>query len=188
MATAVVGFLATAVWPSATAEKPVPRLQPIVEAVSLRLATADVVASAKWGTPSPIDDPAREIEVLDAMSRTALSAGLSAEWVQQIFRDQIEANKVVQRSLFAMWNEAPDLAPTVRPDLSQVRPIIDEQDAAILTQLCDKKMLLTSPDCVSDLADAIAAVSVDQQLDALHQVALARAMMSIWSPANWREA
>ncbi|AOW95195.1 chorismate mutase [Rhodococcus sp. WMMA185] len=179
LATAVVGFLATALTPSSTAKTPAPPLQPIVEAVSLRLATADVVASAKWGTPSPIDDPAREIEVLDAMSKTASNEGLSAEWVQRVFRDQIEANKVVQRALFAIWGAAPDTAPTVRPDLTHVRPIIDEQDEVILAQLREQYTLLNSPDCLPALADATATVSVNQQLDPLHQAALARALMSI---------
>ncbi|MEV0947000.1 chorismate mutase [Rhodococcus sp. NPDC049939] len=183
-ATAVVGLLATALTPSATAKNSAPPLQPIVEAVSLRLATADVVATAKWGTLSPIDDPAREVEVLDRMSETALNEGLNPEWVQQIFRDQIEASKVVQHSLFAVWGAEPELAPTVRPDLSQVRPIIDEQDEVILAQLREQQTLLKSPDCIPALADATIAVSEDQHLDALHQVALARALWSICSPAG----
>ncbi|MDI9977610.1 chorismate mutase [Rhodococcus sp. IEGM 1307] len=154
-------------------------LEPIALAVSLRLATADAVAAAKWGTSSPIDDPAREAQVLGAVASQAADEGLSAGRVQQIFRDQIEANKEVQRALFGWWSVAPGAAPTVRPDLTQVRPVIDRQNTDILLQLREQEAVLAGPGCVPALVDAAVAVTAEQRLDPLHQATLARALVSI---------
>ena len=177
VAAAMLGMLAASGTVPASAQTRL--LQPIALAVSLRLATADTVASAKWGTPSPIDDPAREAQVLGAVATQAADEGLSAPRVQQIFRDQIEANKVVQRALFSWWSVAPGAAPTVRPDLAQVRPVIDRQNTDILLQLREQEDLLAGPGCVPALADAAVAVAAEQRLDALHQATLARALESI---------
>lgn len=159
-------------------------LEPTARAVSLRLATADAVAAAKWGTPSPIDDPAREAQVLGAVATQADDEGLSAGRVQQIFRDQIEANKEVQRALFAWWSVAPGAAPTVRPDLTQVRPVIDRQNSDILLQLREQEAVLAGPGCVPALVDATVAVAAEQRLDPLHQATLARALVSICGPVR----
>ncbi|WP_041811655.1 chorismate mutase [Rhodococcus jostii] len=159
-------------------------LEPIALAVSLRLATADTVAAAKWGTPSPIDDPAREAQVLGAVAAQAAHEGLSAGRVQQIFRDQIEANKEVQRALFGWWSVAPGAAPTVRPDLTQVRPVIDRQNTDILLQLREQEAVLAGPGCVPALVDAAVAVAAEQRLDPLHQATLARALVSICGPVR----
>ncbi|EKT77865.1 hypothetical protein WSS_A35452 [Rhodococcus opacus M213] len=159
-------------------------LEPIARAVSLRLATADAVAAAKWGTPSPIDDPAREAQVLNAVATQAADEGLSAGRVQQVFRDRIEANKEVQRALFAWWSVAPGAAPTVRPDLTQVRPVIDLQNSDILLQLREQEAVLAGPGCVPALVDATVAVAAEQRLDPLHQATLARALVSICGPVR----
>ena len=159
-------------------------LEPIALAVSLRLATADAVAAAKWGTSSPIDDPAREAQVLGAVASQAADEGLSAGRVQQIFRDQIEANKEVQRALFGWWSVAPGAAPTVRPDLTQVRPVIDRQNLDILLQLREQEAVLAGPGCVPALVDAAVAVAAEQRLDPLHQATLARALVSICGPVR----
>ena len=177
VAAAMLGMLTAAgAAPASAQTRP---LQPIALAVSLRLATADTVASAKWGTPSPIDDPAREAQVLGAVATQAADEGLSAPRVQQIFRDQIEANKAVQRALFSWWSVAPGAAPTVRPDLTQVRPVIDRQNTDILLQLREQEDVLAGPGCVPALVDAAVAVASEQHLDALHQATLARALVSI---------
>ncbi|MFI6036147.1 chorismate mutase [Streptomyces sp. NPDC051315] len=57
------------------------------------------MAAATWGTDNPIDDPAREQQVLDAVAAQAERAGADPEEVRRIFRDRIEANKIVQRGL-----------------------------------------------------------------------------------------
>ncbi|MDT7787608.1 MAG: chorismate mutase, partial [Pseudonocardiales bacterium] len=62
-----------------------------------RVQVADLVAAAKFGTTSPIDDPAREQVLLDTAAAKSIELGIDPEVSKRIFRDQIEANKVVQR-------------------------------------------------------------------------------------------
>src|SRR5947208_9192944 len=95
-------------------------LHPVASLAAERLATADLVAAAKWGTDSPIDDPAREQVVLDNVAAQAQQLGADPDEIRVIFRDQIEANKTVQRGLFQRWTDHPDEAPTTKPDLSVV--------------------------------------------------------------------
>lgn len=88
-------------------------LDSLVDLTLERLATADSVAAAKWGTPSPIDDPEREAQVYLAMTGLGTSKGLPAEWVRSVFMGQIEANKTVQRGLHTWWQFDPASAPRV---------------------------------------------------------------------------
>ncbi|WP_211282477.1 chorismate mutase, partial [Streptomyces hygroscopicus] len=100
LATAVLGTGATAGAAAAVAAPGGPvraSLRPLVELSAERALVADEVAAAKWGTDSPIDDPAREREVLDAVARQAEELGADPVATARIFRDQIEASKVVQR-------------------------------------------------------------------------------------------
>ncbi|MEU9750618.1 gamma subclass chorismate mutase AroQ [Streptomyces niveus] len=88
-----------------------------------RLLVADKVAAAKYGTDRPIDDPARERKILDDVADRAVGLGLDPDVVVAVFGDQIEANKVVQRGLYARWDAHPDERPTQRPDLDKdIRP------------------------------------------------------------------
>ncbi|MFK4066420.1 chorismate mutase [Streptomyces sp. NPDC029674] len=49
-------------------------------------------AAAKYGTGSPIDDPARERQVLEAVAGQAEEIGADPEATVRVFRDQIEAH------------------------------------------------------------------------------------------------
>ncbi|WP_381805155.1 gamma subclass chorismate mutase AroQ [Streptomyces niveus] len=86
------------------------RLHPLADLSARRLATADLVAAAKRGTGSPVDDPAREQQVLDSVARQAREAGDDPGATVRIFRDQIEANKQVQRALRSLWDTDPSAA------------------------------------------------------------------------------
>ncbi|MDV7246071.1 MULTISPECIES: chorismate mutase [Rhodococcus] len=177
---AFCGVVAGIGGPAASAEQEGRPLQPIVEAVALRLTTADTVAASKWRSNAPIDDPAREEQVLASVTAQALDEGLDAARVHQIFRDQIEANKDVQRALFAWWSVSPGSAPAIGPDLSQVRPVIDRQNTRILDQMQEQKAVLAGTGCLPALLDAAGAVG--QTLGPLHQATLARALVSLCGP------
>ncbi|MFE0130581.1 chorismate mutase, partial [Streptomyces sp. NPDC059037] len=82
-------------------------LRPLAGLSAQRLATADLVAAAKYGTDSPIDDPAREKQVLDDVARQARDVGADPEVTVRIFRDQIEANKVGGRAPGQRWGGRP---------------------------------------------------------------------------------
>ncbi|WP_405582954.1 chorismate mutase [Streptomyces sp. NBC_01092] len=145
-----------------------------------RLLVADKVAAAKYGTDKPIDDPVREQQILDDVAARATGLGLDPEAVRAVFRDQIEANKVVQRGLYARWDAHPEERPTERPDLvKEVRPLLDRITTELLTTLKDTQRLRTSPSCEPRLYVAAALSAYGHQLDVLHLKGLQRAVPSV---------
>ncbi|WP_223205900.1 chorismate mutase [Streptomyces xanthii] len=179
---------ASAATASSAAAAPVPRTaraapHALTEVASLaadRLALADKVAAAKYGTPAPIDDPARERQVLDDVARRAVALGLDPAWAQAVFRDQMEANKQVQRGLYARWDAHPEERPAERPDLAkEVRPALDRITVALLDALRATAPARTSPACTPLLASAALRAAHTHGFDALHAGALARALPSV---------
>ncbi|MDA3649170.1 chorismate mutase [Saccharopolyspora indica] len=154
-------------------------LDPLLQAAAERVATADQVAAAKWGTGQPIDDPAREQQVLDAVARKSAELGLDPAAAKRVFRDQIEANKVVQHALHDYWAANPDEQPTERPDLGEVRPVIDRLNNEILLELRDTRQLREHPSCNGRLAGSFNRTRAE--LDHLHTTGLARAIPSLCS-------
>ncbi|WP_037679442.1 chorismate mutase [Streptomyces griseus] len=154
-------------------------LHPVVGPAAERLATADLVAAAKWGTGSPIDDPAREQQVLDTVAAQARAIGADPDEVRRIFRDQIEANKIVQRGLYQRWTAHPEQAPTTKPDLAVVRQTINRINTDLVQALADSTPERAAPTCRPELAFAALQVGYDQHPDALHTRALVRALASV---------
>ncbi|MEU1004789.1 chorismate mutase [Streptomyces tibetensis] len=154
-------------------------LHSVVDLAAERLATADLVAAAKWGTDSPIDDPAREQQVLDNVAAQAQQLGADPDEIRVIFRDQIEANKVVQRGLFQRWTDHPGQAPTTKPDLNVVRQKINQVTSALVEALADTSADRGAFVCRPELALAAFPVHHEDHLDALHTRALIRALPSI---------
>ena len=66
-------------------------LQPLVETSAQRLAIAEQVALAKWDSGTPVEDAAREAQVIASATHAAKSRDLDAAWVSNFFRAQIEA-------------------------------------------------------------------------------------------------
>ena len=157
------------------------RLRPLADLSARRLATADLVAAAKYGTGSPIDDPAREKVVLDAVAQQAREAGADPAATVRIFRDQIEANKVVQRGLFRRWDADPGQAPTERPDLAEVREEINRVNGELVRGIAASERARTSPRCGGALTAAAVRVRHEGRLDALHSAGLGRALWSVCS-------
>lgn len=144
-----------------------------------RLATADLVAAAKYGTGRPIDDPAREQQVLDAVARQAEETGADPRATVRIFRDQIEANKVVQRALHHKWDADPASAPAERPDLAKVRERINHLNGDLVRAVAASGPARGAPYCAVALTVTTARVRHEQRLDALHTVGLVRASRSV---------
>ncbi|MEK8170031.1 chorismate mutase [Streptomyces sp. M19] len=155
------------------------QLLPLADLSARRLLTADLVAAAKWGTDSPIDDPARERQVLDEAARQAREVGADPDVTVRIFRDQIEANKVVQRGLYRRWDADPSQAPTERPDLSEVREEINRINGGLVRGIADSARARASSGCAGTLTVAALRVAHERRLDAPHMVALARAVPSV---------
>jgi len=154
-------------------------LGPLVSAVAERLSTADAVAAAKWGTGKPIDDPAREAEVLRAVAEQGRRENLDPSRVEQVFRDQIEASKDVQRGLFAYWSAVPQAVPEPRPDLASVWPVLDRLNVEIVAQMSTHRRVLAGPGCLPDLLEGAVDVVASGRPDGLHQAGLARALRSV---------
>jgi len=160
---------------------PYARLHPLADLAAQRLATADLVAAAKYGTDSPIDDPAREKQVLDDVARQARELGADPEATVRIFRDQIEANKLVQRELHRRWDADPSQAPTPdeRPDLAEVRKEINRVNGELVRGIAASPSARSAPACRGLVALAGVRVRSERQLDGLHTVALGRALWSV---------
>ncbi|MGY0056145.1 gamma subclass chorismate mutase AroQ [Streptomyces sp. LZ34] len=178
----------------ASAGAPTPpygRLLPIADLSAQRLLTADQVAAAKYryaapprgGTDSPIDDPERERQVLEAVAEQARALGADPEATVRIFRDQIEANKLVQRGLYRRWEADPAQAPTERPDLSKVRLEINRINGELVRAIADSAQdwgwAVAPRSCAGWLTVAAVRTRHDRRLDALHSVALERSLRSV---------
>ncbi|WP_223778589.1 chorismate mutase [Streptomyces sp. 135] len=184
-AVAVAAPVGTGAGHAAASQGSYARLHPLAELSARRLATADLVAAAKYGTGSPIDDAAREKQVLDAVARAAREAGGDPEATVRIFRDQIEANKVVQRELFRRWDADPSKvpqAPQERPDLAEVREEINRINTDLVRGIAASAGARTAPSCGGVLTAATAHVRHTDRLDALHALALGRALRSVCAP------
>ncbi|MEO3978673.1 chorismate mutase [Streptomyces sp. CAU 1734] len=155
------------------------QLRPLTVLSAERLATADLVAAAKWGTTSPIDDPAREQVVLDTVRQQASAAGADPEATVRIFRDQIEANKLVQRGLHSLWTADPSRAPSRRPDLTEVRKEINRINTALVSAIAGSESARSAEHCRGVLALSALRVRHEKRLDRLHTVALIRAVPSV---------
>ncbi|WP_406447381.1 chorismate mutase [Streptomyces sp. NBC_00876] len=154
-------------------------LYPLADLSAQRLATAGLVAAAKWGTGSPIDDPDREQQVLDTAARQAREAGTDPDATVRIFRDQIEANKRVQRALHRRWRLDPISAPAGRPDLADVRKEINRVNAGLIRAIAGSGRGRAAPWCDGALAVAQAHLRAHRLLDHLHATALAHALRSV---------
>jgi chorismate mutase len=111
------------------------QLDKLVELVVQRLSLAQDVAAAKYTSGNPIDDPIRELEILQSAAQALNGLGLHQQIGMQFLRDQIEANKVIQRELHHRWNRHPEEVPAANPDLAvEVRPELDRITKQIIQQ------------------------------------------------------
>ncbi|MPY61006.1 chorismate mutase [Streptomyces spongiae] len=157
-----------------------PGLAPLTDLFAERLLLADKVAAAKYGTDTPIDDPVRERQILDDVAARAVALGLDPDAVAAVFRDQIEANKLVQRGLYARWDAHPEQRPTERPDLvKEVRPQLDRITTELLAALRDTQALRNGPSCEPRLRVSAVRSAYGHRLDVLHVEGLVRALPSV---------
>lgn len=159
-----------------------PRETPLAAIAALsaqRVEVADQVAAAKYGTGAPIDDPAREAIVIADAEHQATALGIDPAPVAKIFRDQIEANKVVQRALYAEWDADPSLVPTTKPSLATIRVELNTIGAELVQAIAAAETSIHAPSCDGRLTAATVHVRHEQSLDGLHYAALLRALPSV---------
>jgi chorismate mutase len=111
-------------------------LKQLLVLIDQRLAVAPLVAKAKWNSGAPIDDPAREKLILDAVSAQAMEAGIDVKFAREFFQAQFDAGKLIQQHLHEQWRLAGQPHFTDAPDLGRdVRPVLDRLGPQILTTL-----------------------------------------------------
>lgn len=169
--------LLAAVAPPAHADDAV-ALHDLIDAAAQRLLIADPVAANKWLTGGSITDPARVEQVLNGVGADAQSRGIAADYVQQIFRDQINATEGVEYSRFADWEFDVSPPPTTAPDLSSSRSEIDALNRKMVNQIALQWPVLHSPSCFNELAMAKTDVANARSFDELYRQALDTATKS----------
>ncbi|WP_434599832.1 chorismate mutase [Streptomyces sp. A5-4] len=133
----------------------------------------------KWFTGSPVDDPLREKQVLATAARQAGEAGADPDTTVRIFRDQIDANKEVQRALHTRWDADSSRAPESSPDLTEVRREINRVSADLVRAIADSAAARAAPSCGGTLTATKALVRRDRHFDRLRAQALTRALGSV---------
>lgn len=167
---ALGGLLAGAA--NATTPSPVPdTLQSLLAAINDRLNIADEVALTKWDTGKPIQDTARETLVIANAKIQAVKFKLDPEDAADLIAAQIEANKLVQYGLIALWQAAHKAPDEPRQDLNKLRPRQDELQVLILQRYADFQPFRRDPQCPAWLAEQRSSLIKD----ALHGQALIRA-------------
>ncbi|MFC8073990.1 gamma subclass chorismate mutase AroQ [Streptomyces sp. NPDC057307] len=174
---------------SASAPSAAHGLTSLTDLFAERLLIADKVSAAKYGTDRPIDDPARERIILDDVAARAVGLGLDPGAVVAVFRDQIEASKVVQRGLYSRWDKHPEERPTQRPDLDkEVRPALDRITTRLLSALAATEGVRASLTCEPRLYGAAALSAYSHQLNLPHLKGLERALPSVCAESTARAA
>ncbi|MBT2370752.1 chorismate mutase [Pseudomonas fluorescens] len=157
---------------SASTSAAPPTLAPLLNSIAERLAIADQVALSKWDSHKPVEDRAREQDVIASVVAQAPTYALAAAAAEQFFSAQIEANKLVQYAHLSDWQlqgKAPD---DPRPDLvGTIRPQLDQLQKRLLQQLADFTPERTNPQCPQWLAQA----NHKPLNDPLRQLAMTRA-------------
>lgn len=163
---------------AATARADGESLHELVDAATLRLQTAEPVAASKWLSGAPITDAVRAQQVLAAVAADAAHLGVPAEYVTELFTNQINATEAIQYSRFSWWKLEPAAAPSSAPDLSSSRALIDELNRRMVAEIAEAWPVLRSPDCKARLDTAKSEVASERELDPLYQQALDAATRS----------
>ncbi|WP_447125718.1 gamma subclass chorismate mutase AroQ [Glaciimonas sp. GG7] len=125
------------------------KIDHLLELIDQRLGVASKVAKSKWNSGAAVDDPKREAQILDNLTRQSDTiAGLDPVFVRKFFQNQFDAGKIIQKNLLSDWlsqfplgykfDDAPDLA-------RDVRPILDKLTPELIVALRDVQPLLKQP-------------------------------------------
>ena len=135
------------------------------------------VALAKWDTRLPVEDPAREAQVIMAAAKDGESKGLNRTFVSNFFTAQIDANKLIQYSLLAKWHRA-GRAPKHPPvSLTEdIRPRLDQIEGALIAELVETKDIRANASCRDNTAKAVCKYLAHRHLGTLLAIALDPAM------------
>jgi chorismate mutase-like protein len=108
----------------------------LVVLIAKRLELGADVAAAKFTGAGQIDDPVREGEILNWVANELSGCNAWREAGVAFFRDQIMANKVIQRGLHNRWRGNPAAFPVRSRRLTaEIRPQLDVINTEMLSLL-----------------------------------------------------
>ena len=154
-------------------------LRPLVETSAQRLQIAEKVALAKWYSGARVEDTSREAEVIQKAVKDSESMGLESTQVEEFFKAQIEANKLIQYSLLADWQREGRGPEHARVDLvKEIRPQLDEIEKRLIQELKQSVAARSAKTCPANVAKAVGEYLDSRNLktDSRVGVALDRAM------------
>ena len=125
----------------------------LADLLARRLAFMPLVAALKAAKNLPIDDPPREVEVLEGVRRSAARLHLPEQPTLALFRLQIELSKAVQRR--QSEPSALDLKEQIRPVLTELgerilQALVEARAAGALSRISDADLEGASPWLVAD--------------------------------------
>jgi len=141
-----------------------PAVTALVDVLTRRLALAVDIARTKWNTKAPIEDLAREAQAIDAVGQVATVAGVDPGTARRVLQAQIEAGKIVQRSLHEQWTaEGRPPFESVQDLVTGLRPQLDEITVQLVTALRSTGPLpvlsgQAGPDAERSMADRLTGV------------------------------
>ena len=156
-------------------------IKSLVETSAQRLQIAEKVALAKWYSGARVEDATREAMVIQKAVQDAKSMGLETTQVEEFFKAQIEANKLIQYSLLADWQREGGAPGHDSVDLvKEIRPQLDEIESRLIQELKQSTTTRAAKTCPVDVAKAVGEYldSRDLKADSRVGVALDRAMAS----------
>jgi chorismate mutase len=162
-------------------------LTTLIDASAQRLALAREVALAKWDNGTPVEDLARERQVIRAAIAAGREKWLSAKFVNRFFSAQIEANKLIQYALLTKWSGQGKAPRHPRTTLAQtVRPQIDRIQALLISALVNRTNSRSRASCRAQLAEAIEDRQIaDPEIsEGLFSIALERALGPLCDAAD----
>lgn len=108
----------------------------LLQLMQQRLALAPTVAQVKWNNHLPVDDPAREEQLLEK----------APEAERAFLRAQFEASKVIQQQCRRNWVSQHSPVFPSAPSLSEIRSQLDKVTGEMLQALEAARPELTQPE------------------------------------------
>ncbi|MFM1887162.1 MAG: hypothetical protein RL026_2319 [Pseudomonadota bacterium] len=127
-------------WPGTTPVSAERRLGLLIDQ---RLALMPFVARYKWNRQLAIEDAPRERQLLQQVRELAAARGQSADAAAAFFQAQMQAAKVVQSELYAVWRaQVVGQLPGEIDLASRIRPRLDELNGQFLDLLSQLRLPL----------------------------------------------
>jgi chorismate mutase len=177
----VLILIAMLIWGMKVASAATDPMGSLVETSAQRLQIAEKVALAKWYSGAQVEDASREAEVIQKAVNDGKSIGLDPIEVEEFFKAQIEANKLIQYSLFADWQRKGGAPGQASVDLvKEIRPQLDEIEKRLIQELKQSVTVRSAKTCPGDVAKAVGEYldSRSLKVDSREGIALDRAMAS----------